>query len=251
MAQRLERGLKRLHVVIARAGVCSRREAEKRISEGRVSVNGELVRQLGTKVDSARDDIRVDNRVISRPEEAVTVMLNKPKGVVTTSHDPRHRRTVIDLVADVKQRLFPVGRLDYHTEGLLLLTTDGRLSHLLQHPRHGVEKTYQAKVKGIPKKEALERLRRGVVLDGRMTAPAQVRQLECTDSNAWLEITIKEGRNRQVRRMCGKVGHPVTKLKRTRYGPLSVEHLKPGSYRRLSDTEINRLYRYARNEQKP
>ena len=240
----------RLHVAIAKAGICSRRQAEKRISQGRVTVNGKVVSELGTKIDPAHDEIRVDDQIIPLPERTVTVMLNKPKNVVTTSHDPHHRRTVIDLVSGVKERLFPVGRLDYHSEGLLVLTSDGRLSHLLQHPRHGVEKTYQVKVKGIPRKDALENLKRGVVLDGRITAPAQVEQLALTESNTWLEITIKEGRNRQLRRMCAKVGHPVMKLKRTRYGPLSLGNLKPGSYRRLSNKEIKRLYQYGTGSDK-
>ena len=232
----------RLHVAIARAGVCSRREAEKRICQGRVTVNGKTIRELGTSVDPDSDDIEVNGRRIARPAHRITLMLNKPKGVVTTSDDPQHRKTVVVLVQDVEQRLFPVGRLDYHTEGLLLMTNDGTLSHLLQHPRHGIEKIYQAKVKGIPGNEALERLRNGIVLKGRVTAPARVKRLSSTGNNAWLEIAIKEGRNRQIRRMCTKVGHPVMKLKRIRYGPLSLGCLNSGSHRRLSDKEIELLY---------
>jgi 23S rRNA pseudouridine2605 synthase len=233
----------RLHVAIARAGICSRREAEKRICQGRVTVNGKTIRELGTRVDPDCDEIEVNGRRIARPANRITLMLNKPKGVVTTSDDPQQRKTVVDLVQDVEQRLFPVGRLDYHTEGLLLMTNDGRLSQLLQHPRHGIEKTYQVKVKGIPENEALERLRTGIVLKGRFTAPARVKRLSSTGNNAWLEIVIREGRNRQIRRMCTKIGHPVMKLKRIRYGPLSLGSLKSGSHRRLSTKEIERLYK--------
>ena len=233
----------RLHVAIARAGICSRREAEKRICQGRVTVNGKTIRELGTRVDPDCDEIQVNGRRIARPANRITLILNKPKAVVTTSDDPQQRKTVADLVQDVEQRLFPVGRLDYHTEGLLLMTNDGRLSHLLQHPRHGIEKTYQAKVKGIPGNEALERLRNGIVLKGRVTAPARVKRLSSTGNNAWLEIAIREGRNRQIRRMCTKIGHPVMKLKRIRYGPLSLGCLKSGSHRRLSAKEIEHLYK--------
>jgi len=233
----------RLHVAIARAGICSRREAEKRICQGRVTVNGKTIRELGTRVDPDCDEIQVNGRRIARPANRITLILNKPKAVVTTSDDPQQRKTVADLVQDVEQRLFPVGRLDYHTEGLLLMTNDGRLSHLLQHPRHGIEKTYQAKVKGIPGNEALERLRNGIVLKGRVTAPARVKRLSSTGNNAWLEIAIREGRNRQIRRMCTKIGHPVMKLKRIRYGPLSLGSLNSGSHRRLSAKEIEHLYK--------
>jgi len=220
----------RLHVVLARAGVASRREAEKLIREGRVQVNGQVIVKLGSQVTWGQDTIRVDDRLISRLEPKVTVILNKPKEVLTTSHDPRGRRTTADLVSKIKARVFPVGRLDYHTEGLLILTNDGELAQYLQHPRYGIPKTYMTKVKGIPNERALQRLRSGVVLDRRRTAPATVKKTGTTGKNAWLEITVREGRNRQVRRMCIIVGHPVMKLKRIRYGPIQLGSLKPGFY---------------------
>ncbi|MBW2172279.1 MAG: rRNA pseudouridine synthase [Deltaproteobacteria bacterium] len=235
----------RLHVVLARAGVASRREAEKLIREGRVQVNGQVIVKLGSQVTWGQDTIRVDDRLISRLEPKVTVILNKPKEVLTTSHDPRGRRTTADLVSKIKARVFPVGRLDYHTEGLLILTNDGELAQYLQHPRYGIPKTYMTKVKGIPNERALQRLRSGVVLDRRRTAPATVKKTGTTGKNAWLEITVREGRNRQVRRMCIIVGHPVMKLKRIRYGPIQLGSLKPGFYRSLTPGEIEKLRKYS------
>ena len=234
----------RLHVVLARAGVASRREAEKLISEGRVQVNGQVIVKLGSQVTWGQDTIRVDDRLISRLEPKVTVILNKPKEVLTTSHDPRGRRTTAELVSKLKARVFPVGRLDYHTEGLLILTNDGEFAQHLQHPRYGIPKTYMTKVKGIPNARALQRLRSGVVIDRRRTAPATVKKTGTTGKNAWLEITIREGRNRQVRRMCMIVGHPVMKLKRVSYGPIRLGNLKPGFYRDLTPGEIEKLRKY-------
>jgi 23S rRNA pseudouridine2605 synthase len=233
----------RLHVVMARAGVASRRQAEKLIREGCVSVNGKVVRMPGTQVDWGKDAIRVNNRLIRRADRRVTIVLNKPKQVLTTSHDPRGRPTTAELVRNIKARLFPVGRLDYHTEGLLILTNDGELAHRLQHPRYGIAKTYLAKVKGLPEEQVLRRLRSGVMLDDRRTAPAQVKRAGATGKNSWLAMTIKEGRNRQIRRMCTAVGHPVMKLKRIRYGPILLGNLKPGAYRELSASELAKLRR--------
>jgi len=240
----------RLQVVLARAGVCSRRHAEKLITQGRVKVNGKTISELGTKVNPESDNIRVDNCDISRSEPKVSVVLNKPKGVVTTSSDPQGRPTIVELVKNIKQRLFAVGRLDYQTEGLIILTNDGKLAYLLQHPKHGIAKTYEVKVKATPEPRALARLRSGIVLDGRLTAPAKVKQIATTGKNTWLEITINEGRNRQIRRMCAKIGHPVMKLKRVRYGPVPLGNLKPGSYRMLSRQEIAGLYQYCRKADK-
>jgi len=241
----------RLHVVLARAGVASRRQAERLIRDGRVSVNGKVVTRLGTKVLWGQDTIRVDNRIIRRLDPRLTIVLNKPKQVLTTSRDPRGRPTTAELVRALKARLFPVGRLDYHTEGLLILTTDGELAHLLQHPRFGIPKTYRAKVKGLPAAQALEHLRSGVMLDGRTTAPGQVRKSATTGKNAWLEITIREGRNRQVRRMCESVGHPVMKLKRIQYGPIRLGDLKPGEFRKLTADEMEKLRKHVTGEKAP
>lgn len=231
----------RLQLVLARAGVASRRQAEKLIREGRVMVNGKVVLKPGTQVVWGKDTIRLDNRLIHRLEPRVTVVLNKPKRVLTTSHDPRGRPTTAELVKGIKARIFPVGRLDYHTEGLLILTNDGELAQRLQHPRHGIPKTYQIKVKGLPAARALQGLRSGIMLDDRRTAPAKVKKIGTTGKNAWLEITIKEGRNRQIRRMCSAVGHPVLKLKRIRYGPIRLGNLRPGTYRDLTLSEMERL----------
>ncbi len=234
----------RLQVVLARAGVASRHQAERLIREGRVTVNGQVVRKPGTHVVWGQDAIRVDNHLICRLEPKVTVVLNKPKRVLSTSHDPRGRRTTAELVRKIKARIFPVGRLDYHTEGLLILTNDGELAQHLQHPRYGIPKTYRAKVKGMPAAEVLQSLRSGVMLDSKRTAPAQVKKIGTTGKNIWLEITIKEGRNRQIRRMCWAVGHPVLKLKRTRYGPIRLGNLKPGTYRDLTPAEMEKLRKY-------
>jgi len=231
----------RLQLVLARAGVASRRQAEELIREGRVMVNGKVVLKPGTQVVWGQDAIRLDNRLIHRLEPRVTVVLNKPKRVLTTSHDPRGRPTTAELVKGIKARIFPVGRLDYHTEGLLILTNDGELAQRLQHPRHGIPKTYQIKVKGLPAARALQGLRSGIMLDDKRTAPAKVKKIGTTGKNAWLEITIKEGRNRQIRRMCSAVGHPVLKLKRIRYGPIRLGNLRPGTYRDLTLSEMERL----------
>jgi pseudouridine synthase len=230
--------------VLARAGVASRHQAERLIREGRVVVNGQLVRKPGTLVVWGQDAIRVDNRLVCRLEPKVTIVLNKPRQVLTTSHDPKGRLTTTELVTGIKARIFPVGRLDYHTEGLLILTNDGKLAQHLQHPRYGIPKTYQTKVKGVPPAQALQRLRSGLVLDGKKTAPARVKKVRTTAKNSWLEITIKEGRNRQVRRMCSAVGHPVLKLKRISYGPVRLGNLKPGIYRHLTPTEMEKLRKY-------
>jgi pseudouridine synthase len=234
----------RLHVVLARAGVASRRQAEELIREGRIMVNGRVVTKPGTQVIWGQDSIRVDNRLVSRLEPKVTILLNKPKGVLTTSHDPKDRRTIADFVKGIKARIFPVGRLDYHSEGLLILTNDGELAQHLQHPRYKIPKTYRAKVKGLPTQRVIQRLRSGVVLDGRRTAPALVKKIGTTGKNAWLEVTIREGRNRQIRRMCLAVGHPVMKLKRIGYGPIRLGNLKPGFYRDLTPPEMKKLHEY-------
>jgi 23S rRNA pseudouridine2605 synthase len=234
----------RLQKVLARAGIASRRAAERLILDGRVAVNGTVVRTLGVRV-GASDAVRVDGRPIRRaPTTHVSLMLNKPPGVVTTLADPEGRRTVGDLVEGAVRgrRLFPVGRLDYHSQGLLLVTDDGELARDLMDPRSGVPKTYAVKIRGRPSAEVLERLRRGIVLDGRRTEPARVRTLRQGD-NPWIEIEITEGRKRQVRRMCERVGHPVLRLRRTGYAGLVLGDLPEGQWRRLTPTEVRMLRR--------
>src|SRR5687767_7398700 len=238
----------RLQKILSQAGVASRRAAEKLIADGRVTVNGATVTEMGVKADPAKDDVRVDGRRVKAVDRLRYILLYKPTGVVTTRSDPQRRRTVIDLLRGVREYVYPVGRLDYDSEGLLLLTNDGDLAAMLTHPRHGVERTYEARVAGIPEEAAVERLRRGIPLDGKRTLPAEVTLLtrgrghrELRDGNGVLVITIREGRNRQVRRMCEAVGHPVRKLTRTKIGPIADRRLKPGEWRELSAAEIRAL----------
>jgi 23S rRNA pseudouridine2605 synthase len=233
----------RLQKILSQAGIASRRAAEKLIVEGRVSVNGETVREMGVKADPTVDDIRVDGRRVKSAERPRYILLNKPKGYVTTRSDPQRRPTVIDLVSGVREYVYPVGRLDYDSEGLLLLTNDGDLAAKLTHPRHGVERTYEARVAGMPDREALDRLRRGIPLDGHRTLPADVVLVNerRRDGNGLLRITIREGRNRQVRRMCEAVGHPVQTLRRIRIGPLADSRLGVGQWRDLTLGEVEKL----------
>jgi 23S rRNA pseudouridine2605 synthase len=237
----------RLQKILSQAGMASRRAAEKLIAEGRVTVNGRTIHEMGVKADPASDDIRVDGRRIRAAERHRYILLNKPKGYVTTRSDPQRRRTVIDLLSDVREYVYPVGRLDYDSEGLLLLTNDGDLAARLTHPRHGVERTYEARVAGTPDEEALERLRKGIPLDGHRTLPATVVLVppRRRDEDAVLLLTIREGRNRQVRRMCEAVGHPVQALKRTRVGPIADRRLKPGDWRELKMDEVAALKKAA------
>ena len=232
----------RLQKILAQAGVASRRASEKLIAGGRVTVNGKTVQDMGVKADPTADDVRVDGRRL-KPERPRYILLYKPSGVVTTRSDPQRRRTVVDLLGGVREYVYPVGRLDYDTEGLLLLTNDGELAAALTHPRHGVERTYEAHVVGIPDEEALARLRAGIPLDGRRTLPAVVTLVNAgrRDKYGVLRMTIREGRNRQVRRMCEAVGHPVRTLKRVRIGPITDKRLKPGEWRELTKGEVEKL----------
>jgi 23S rRNA pseudouridine2605 synthase len=229
----------RVQKVLARAGLGSRRTCDELVAEGRVTVNGEVA-EPGTRVDPERDTIAVDGAVVGVRPGLVHYLLNKPAGVVTTASDPQGRPTVVDLVPS-DPRVFPVGRLDADTEGLLLLTNDGDLAQRVAHPSHGVEKEYLAEVEGTPSRGALRRLREGVELDDGMTAPAKVTAVA---PNA-LRIGIHEGRNRQVRRMCAAVGHPVVRLVRVRIGPLADRRLAPGEWRELTQDEVRGLERAA------
>jgi 23S rRNA pseudouridine2605 synthase len=247
----------RLQKILSQAGVASRRASEQLIADGRVSVNGKTVREMGVKADLAVDDIRVDGRRIKAPQRHRYILLNKPAGYVTTRSDPQRRRTVVDLLEGVREYVYPVGRLDYDTEGLLLLTNDGDLAARLTHPRHGIERTYEARVAGMPGADAIDRLRRGIPLDGRRTQPAAVtlvnkapptRLATRREPEGVLLITIREGRNRQVRRMCEAVGHPVKKLARKRIGPLTDRQLKPGEWRELRPEEVRALQKAASDQ---
>lgn len=241
-----EPGGERLQKVLAQAGLGSRRACEALIETGRVEDNGEVA-ILGRRVDPEHDRVTLDGVTIPIRPGFVYYLLNKPPRVVTTAHDPEGRPTVVDLVP-AEPRVFPVGRLDWDTEGALLLTNDGALAHGLTHPSRGVPKTYLAEVSGVPGRAALRRLREGVDLDDGRTAPAKARLAQTTPTGAALEIVIHEGRNRQVRRMCEAVGHPVRRLVRTRFGPLRDQRLAPGQWRPLTQAEIRALYAAAEKE---
>jgi 23S rRNA pseudouridine2605 synthase len=231
----------RLQKVLARAGVGSRRVCEAMVAAGRVTVNGEVA-ILGRRIDPVHDHVALDGVPIVLDPTIVHWLLNKPAGYVTTASDPQGRPTVLELVPG-EPRVFPVGRLDLDTEGLLLLTNDGELAQLLTHPRHGVEKEYFAEVDGVPGPAALRALREGVTLDDGPTRPARVRLVQESDhGSSALEIVVKEGRKRMVRRMCSSVGHPVRRLVRTRIGPLRDPRLPPGAWRKLAAEEVRALY---------
>ena len=247
----------RLQKIIAAAGIASRRHAEEMITSGRVSVNGQIVSELGSKADPETDHIRVDGKLLRGPQRHVYLALNKPKGYVTTVTDPEGRPTVMDLVRSVGERVYPVGRLDYLSEGLLLMTNDGALVERLMHASSHVPKTYLVKVSGTPAEESIERLRRGVVLRENSlgqkrsaehrpksakpvkTAPAKIRLVKEAE-NPWYEVTLIEGRNRQIRRMFEQVGHHVEKIRRVRYGPLELD-IEPSEFRALTLAEIGKL----------
>ena len=244
----------RLQKVIANAGVASRRAAETLMREGRVTVNGAVVSTLGARAHPETDDIRVDGRRVGRGGRRRYLLLNKPRGVVTTRDDPQRRRTVMDFLSGVSESVYPVGRLDYDSAGLLLLTNDGDLAARLTHPRHGLERVYEARVRGVPNASALKRLARGVVLDGRRTAPAIASLVQAGrglhGNQAVLRICITEGRNRQVRQMCTAIGHPVMRLRRVRIGPIQDQGLRPGQVRDLTPGEVTAL-RHAVAHSKP
>lgn len=236
----------RLQKLLARAGIASRRTAERLIAEGRVSVNGRTVTELGSRADPATDTVRVDGRRLPpAPAERVYLALHKPRGYVTTLRDPEGRPCVRDLLSGIPVRVFPVGRLDFQSEGLLLLTNDGWLAHVLMHPRNAVPKTYVAKVRGVPGEDALRRLEAGVVLGGRRSLPAEARLLR-RGARSLVELTLVEGRRHQVRDMLAAVGHPVLRLVRVAYGGVRLGRLPPGRYRRLGAEEVARLMSYAR-----
>ncbi len=242
----------RLQKLIAAAGIASRRHAEELITSGQVSVNGTVVTELGTKADPEKDHIKVRGKLINallQDREKVYVLLNKPRGYLSSVSDPEGRPLVTDLLPPSFGRVYPVGRLDFNTEGLLLLTNDGEFTNFITSARNRVRKVYQAKVKGVPPESAVERLRRGVVLeDGTCTALAGIRRVEETGTNSWFEVTLHEGRNQQIRQMFDLVGHSVLKLRRVRIGFLREDNLRPGEWRSLTQTEVERLMRHERKK---
>jgi pseudouridine synthase len=237
----------RLNKLLSQAGVASRRLADELIAQGRVEVNGRVVTALGEKADPAADHIKVDGRRLKFDDERKYFLLYKPKGVVSTRADEKRRETVIDLLVreGIRGYYYPVGRLDYDSEGLLLLTNDGDFAEAVTHPRHELERTYEARVLGVPDDHELDRLRKGVVVDGRRTLPAAVTLKRVLKGDrgpeGLVEIVIREGRNRQVRNMCDAIGHPVVQLVRTKIGPLSAAGLRPGQVRELRAEEIRQL----------
>ena len=235
----------RLQKLIAAAGLASRRHAEEIIKLGEVTVNGKVITELGTKADPDKDHIKVRGKLINpslQRREKVYVLLNKPKGYLSSVSDPDGRPTVLELLPASLGRLYPVGRLDFNTEGLLLLTNDGDFTNFITAARNKVEKVYEGKVKGIPDEKSIERLRRGVTLeDGTRTAPAKIRKVGETENNSWFEILLHEGKNQQIRRMFDLIGHSVIKLRRSRIGSLRDDELKPKHWRRLSADEVKLL----------
>jgi 23S rRNA pseudouridine2605 synthase len=242
--------MERLQKILSQAGIASRRASEQLMTDGRVTVNGKTVLELGTKADASRDDIRVDGRRIKIPDRHLYLLVNKPRGYVTTRSDPQKRPTVIDLLAGVTDYVYPVGRLDFDSEGLLILTNDGDLAARLTHPSHGVARVYEARVLGVPDAHDLDRLSRGLVVDGRRTQPAEVKltPVRRGADEATIVLTIREGRNRQVRKMCDAIGHPVNHLRRIAIGPIRDPRLKPGVWRDLRDDEVALLKKAASHD---
>ncbi len=234
--------LERLQKYIARSGVTSRRKAEELILNGLVKVNGIKVTELGTKVDPDKDIVTVDNKKISEVNEYIYIKLYKPEGYVTTVKDQFNRKTVLDLI-DVKERVYPIGRLDYNTSGLLLLTNDGDLANKLMHPKYHIFKTYIAETEGRISEESIKKLKTGVVIDNYKTAPAKVKLIKYKDNKSVVQISIYEGKNRQVRKMFEAVGHSVTALKRVSFGEINLGNLTVGSWKNLSNEEIQFLKR--------
>ncbi len=237
--------MERLQKILARAGLASRREAERWIVQGRITVNGAVVSKLGSQADPAKDSIKVDGKRVKPAAAPLYYAFHKPPAIITTLNDPEHRPDLTPFLERLgeKRRVFPVGRLDYNTTGLLLLTNDGALAMRLTHPRYGVKKLYQVKLSACPTEEGLAHLRKGIRLDDGVTAPARVRVIEKLRKNAWIEIEVHEGRKREVRRMFEALGYFVEKLIRIRFGPIVLGALPPGKLRPLSQIEVRSLKR--------
>ncbi|HKP47902.1 MAG TPA: pseudouridine synthase [Pyrinomonadaceae bacterium] len=245
----------RLQKLIANAGIASRRHAEELITKGEVTINGKVVTELGTKADAAIDHIKVHGKLINPTlgkRSLNYVLLNKPKGCLSSVTDPDGRPTVLEYLPASLGRIYPVGRLDFNTEGLLLLTNDGDFTNFVTSARNKVQKIYEAKVKGVPSEQAIERLRRGVTLeDGTRTAPAKIKRVYETETNSWFEIILHEGKNQQIRRMFDLIGHSVIKLRRSQIGPLRDDSLRPGSWRKLSPAEVTAITTVSKPKRRP
>jgi 23S rRNA pseudouridine2605 synthase len=232
--------MERLQKYLAECGIASRRKCEQLILDGKVKVNGKTIRELGVKVDPNKDVVEYNGKVVTKVNKNIYIMLNKPVGYITTVKDQFDRPSVIDFV-NIDDRVYPIGRLDYDTSGLLLLTNDGDLANKLMHPRHKINKVYIAQIKGVPDKMKLDMFRNGLYIDNYKTAKAEIDILKVTNGNSTVRIVIHEGRNRQIRKMCELIGHPVLKLKRVKIGNLDIGNLKTGQWRYLSKDEVEYL----------
>ena len=241
--------MERLQKFLAHAGIASRRMCENIIKSGRVKVNGKTVCEPGFKIDPQNDKVQVDGQYVKHKQKNIYLMLNKPRGYVSTVKDERGRKTVLDLVKHIDERVYPVGRLDYRSEGLLILTNDGDLTYFLTHPKNKIPKTYRVRVRGVPSMDKLEKLASGVELEDGRTSPAKISLIDILKGNALLEITITEGKNRQIRRMCEHIGHPVLRLVRTRIGPLELRKLPSGKVRELTQKELKMLMKLMKTKQ--
>lgn len=231
----------RLQKVMSEFGVASRRKCEEIIAAGRVKVNGSLITEQGCKVDKEKDIIEVDGKIIKSSESKVYILLNKPVGYITSAKDQFGRPTVLDLLGDISVRVFPIGRLDYDTEGLILLTNDGDLTYTITHPKHNIDKTYRALIHGKADRDDIEAFAGGIAIEDYVTAPAKLTVVRYTNGNSIVDITIHEGKNRQVRKMCSAIGHEVIRLRRIRIGEIGLGTLKTGEWRYLNDSEIRYL----------
>ena len=231
----------RLNKFLSQAGVASRRDADRMIAEGRIGVNNEVVQELGTKIDDDKDVITVDGQRIKPQAQCQYLIVNKPRGYLVTLNDPMARPTILDLVPKLKSRVYPVGRLDFDSEGLLLLTNDGELAHRLMHPSYGIKKVYLVTVQHVPERSRLRMLEKGIRIDGKKTSPAKVRLLRSGSKRSLIRIELTEGRKREVRRMFAAIGHPVQDLKRIQFAGISLKNLKPGRWRYLTPDEILKL----------
>jgi 23S rRNA pseudouridine2605 synthase len=243
--------VERLQKFLARAGVASRREAEKLIVSGRIAINNQTVTTLGTKVDADKDLVTWDGKLVSPPSQLSYFILYKPPGVVTTLDDPKHRPTVADLIRALEVRVFPVGRLDYDAEGALLLTNDGDLAQRLMHPKFSVARLYLAKVRGVPSEQSLARLRAGVRLEDGIAAAETAEVYQRAEKNCWLKLIVREGRAHLIKRLCAAVGHPVQRLFRPSHGGIGAEGLQPGELRPLSREEVKTLHQVAAGASPP
>jgi len=231
----------RIQKLFSQAGVASRREAERLIREGRVTVNGKKVFELGRRIEPSKDRIKVDNKLVSLQKKNIYIILNKPKYYITSSYDPQGRHIIIDLLPELKKKVFPVGRLDYDAEGLILLTNDGDLAQKLQHPKYQVPRTYLVKLKGNPEAKDLLPLKKGIKLVDGFTLPAIVKVVKEGKNNSWVEITVREGKNHLIKRMFAGIGFPVLKLIRTEFAGLKLNKLPTGHFRFLNQSEVIRL----------